>query len=188
MGNTIECPLPKKIPIPNDEQRLIMIKWGIKLHEPDVECEYIEYILPDGWQIIEQSNRSDLPIFNIIDDQRFKRICIDGSWKGAYDNKLYLSCYKEPFEKIKEKSIDEIEYDSLIREYEHSIEFTSGCGERGQFYIDTAFQKLKEWIESHPGTPEKLPRRHICQNDGTDGVSTGLAIAIRGFRIININK
>jgi len=37
------CPLPEKIPIPTDEQRMIMIKWGIQLHEP--ERDWIKYML-----------------------------------------------------------------------------------------------------------------------------------------------
>lgn len=108
MGNIdglLSCPLPEKIPIPNDDQRMSMIKWGIKIHEPKRDCKYVEYTLPIGWQIVDKSYRSDIPRFCIIDDQRFERIWICGSWKGAYDNELKLYCRKEPFKKYEEEEL-----------------------------------------------------------------------------------
>jgi hypothetical protein len=66
------------------------------------------------------------------------------------------------------------EMNSLIRNYRITCDSTSGCGSRGQGYIDSALEKIDRLIEKHPEIPElkqMRPRRYICQNDGMGGMS-----------------
>jgi len=69
------------------------------------------------------------------------------------------------------------QYESLMREYQASLDFTAGCGPRGQIYIDQAYRKLATFVDAHPNY--RLPQKHICQDDGTSGLATGVASMAR---------
>ena len=95
----VPMPLPERIPMPNDEQHLLLKSMGIEIIVPENDTEqkqqYVKYKLPEGWKMVDSSWRRDLPDFYIIDDESKKRISIFGSWKGSYDNELRLRILRD---------------------------------------------------------------------------------------------
>jgi hypothetical protein len=82
-------------------------------------------------------------------------------------------------EKEKMKTPDEVnedEWNQLFARYTATCESTSGCGSRGQVYINAALKKLSEFAATHEGFATRLPRRVVCRDDGTFGVSSGIAL------------
>lgn len=74
------------------------------------------------------------------------------------------------------------EYRSELRRYESTLRTTSGCGFRGQLYIDAAYERLEDAVAAIPeaelnGRTRKqyLPQKGKCLDDGMDGRLTGLA-------------
>ena len=66
-------------------------------------------------------------------------------------------------------------FHSLMNEYQHSISFTSGCGARGQGYIDNAWSKIENFVSEHPEFAKETPRsKYISRDDGTGGFATGM--------------
>ncbi len=53
-------PLPKRIPNPSEKQRESMEKCGIKITS---DGQFVEYTLPNGWEMVDNSWRRDLPQF-----------------------------------------------------------------------------------------------------------------------------
>jgi len=66
------------------------------------------------------------------------------------------------------------EFDRLFVRYMHSLEFTAGCGSRGQHYVDDAWEELNKFTKSNPQFEKRVPRKHWCDDDGTGGLSSGL--------------
>lgn len=102
MGQVL--PLPSRIPRPNAKQLEKLHALGIK---PDLEeteenkketrlCKYVRYTLPEGWKMVDNSWREDLPDFYIVDSTLKGRVHISGAWKGSYDNELRLYVLDEP--------------------------------------------------------------------------------------------
>jgi hypothetical protein len=71
------------------------------------------------------------------------------------------------------------EWEKLLRRYSATIESTSGCGSRGQSYIDTAYKKMETFVRGKTGY--RLPQKYICQDDGTGGFASGLSAMARRF-------
>jgi hypothetical protein len=72
--------------------------------------------------------------------------------------------------------LNEQEFSSLMRKYQHAVQLTAGCDSRGQYYIDKAYDDLQEFVNAHPEFAERTPtRREQCTDDGAGGVATGLA-------------
>jgi hypothetical protein len=94
------CPLPQRIPCPSVEVATIMKQQGIQLHdlldEAGQRKAYVQYTLPSGWKMVDDSWRQDLPCFHIVDADGMIRYTVSGSWKGTYDNELHLSMKKDP--------------------------------------------------------------------------------------------
>ncbi len=77
--------------------------------------------------------------------------------------------------KTEAESLDS-KFSSLIFEYNHSIRFTAGCGSRGQYYINAAWEKLQNFVKEHPEFESEMPKTKYRQrDDGTGGMATGLA-------------
>jgi hypothetical protein len=99
MGQVL--PLPERIPRPNpntDEGKKIIKafnKFGIEFE--DTQELYITYKLPNGWRTIDDSRREDLPQYYIVDDTNMVQFFIGGSWKGTYDNNLYMEQVDFPY-------------------------------------------------------------------------------------------
>lgn len=67
------------------------------------------------------------------------------------------------------------QFEQLYREYSIAVETTTGCGSRGQHYIDNAWDKMVEFSKLHPEIDKKmLGCKHICTNDGTSGLASGV--------------
>lgn len=89
-------PLPERIPLPNDERtKIALAEAGVRLHAED-NARYVKYTLPEGWRLVDDSWRQDLPDYYLLDAENMKRFSIFGSWKGAYDNALRIRVIKEP--------------------------------------------------------------------------------------------
>lgn len=177
MGNDIvrECPLPKRIPLPDKNQLKIMKSWGININSDSGEEDYVLYSLPDGWQMVDKRSRYDLPCSYIVDENSMKRCGISGSWKGSHDNELNLMIYSFPFEPLEDKLLDNSkkeEYNKLLMNLQIADSFTTGCGERGKFYIENAYNELEEFVINNNNF--HLPPKPICFNDGSGGALSGL--------------
>ena len=72
-------------------------------------------------------------------------------------------------------------YQELVNEYRITIETTSGCGLRGQYYIDNAYTKLEKYVRKHPELTIALPRKHRCADDGVGGMSGAFSQMSRRF-------
>lgn len=83
-------PLPERIPVPIGKTRQKMLDAGIILNDDDKVDGYITYELPEGWKLVNDSHRSDLPNFNMVDPQGQTRFTVAGAWKGTYDNELNI--------------------------------------------------------------------------------------------------
>ena len=67
-------------------------------------------------------------------------------------------------------------YNSKLREYRQTLQMVAGCGDRAQGYIDEAYQELSNaWLAltAQEKNDNPLPKKEICRNDGTGGISTG---------------
>lgn len=65
--------------------------------------KYVEYTLPPGWKMVDDSWRADLPDYFIVDENDMKRVSVRGSWKEMYDNHLTISIVQKP-EKLVRKN------------------------------------------------------------------------------------
>lgn len=90
-------PLPERIPRPSDEVATAFTECGI-VCDLNTSDKYVTYTLPEGWSIVDDSYREDLPIFHIIDAANMIRFSVSGAWKGTYDNILHINKVKEPYE------------------------------------------------------------------------------------------
>jgi hypothetical protein len=178
MGQT--CPLPERIPKPTDQQLNIMINWGITFNDLDNEQNklYVPYSLPDGWKIVDQRHRHDLPCSYIIDEKCMKRCVIDGAWKGTYDNYLNLRLYSYPYNPLYDNidSVKQEEYQNLLLALRKTEESVAGCGNRAQLYIDNSYKNLENFVKANPTF--KLPMKPICYDDGSQGVMTGISMGL----------
>lgn len=80
---------------------------------------------------------------------------------------------KQPKEEPTPKEV----YDRLLDIYYHTVNFVEGTGDRGQPYIDRAYERLVQFSEEHPGEDIPLPKMRRSRDDGTGGFATGLSAA-----------
>jgi hypothetical protein len=166
MGQSL--PLPERIPAPEKRSPLenAMLKDGFKLNYEDpikiAGIEYIRYEMPSEWQLVNESARSDLPRYYFAFEGQ-NRYVISGAWKGSYDCELSLEKLEKSFIEHEEKKEDNPtlktsrKFTELLQNYDITINTTSGCGRRGQIYIDTAYDKLVKFAEKHKEYKCKVP-------------------------------
>ncbi len=155
------CPLPERIPTPSPEQLIALEKMNITI-DSDAEKDnaYAKYTLPLNWKMISESKRSDLPRFYIVDTENYKRVLVNGVWKGSYDNELDLiildgtEMYKEPIHDLLEEK-----FQFLLQSCYNTIHMTIGTENRGQFYVDKAYQNLMAFVDQNPTFKNKIPKR-----------------------------
>lgn len=58
----------------------------------------------------------------------------------------------------------------LMNEHKRRLRFTSGCGERGQIYVDESLKKLKDFAKLHPEYQAQVPSSEPVQDDGYSGM------------------
>ena len=100
------CPFPGMIPVSQDID--LLKSYGVKIiGDPKIVSgkKFVKYELPEGWSYVDDSGRSDLPTFYILDEEGCKRASISGRWKIWYDNDLNLYVYKEPFSKFEKENM-----------------------------------------------------------------------------------
>lgn len=92
-------PLPTRIPFPSQDIYSKMVDLGFQFG--DSYCQkkqhLISYTLPSGWQLLDNSYRADIPEWYFVDTDNMCRFAITGSWKGTYDNELYISYINSPY-------------------------------------------------------------------------------------------
>lgn len=74
-------------------------------------------------------------------------------------------------------------YNELLDTYNITIRTTSGCGERGQTYIDDAYNKAKAFWDEHEEAlteigASKPIKTEMCRDDGYGGAFTGIATVL----------
>lgn len=84
---------------------------------------------------------------------------VDEKKEGVEETKGYNSdsSVESDVEVKTEKETLESEFQSLMFQYNHSISFTAGCGDRGQHYIDNAWQRLQDFVKEHPEFEARIP-------------------------------
>lgn len=87
MGQSL--PLPERIPLPKGALRDELELAGITFIEG--AGKYVNYTLPDGWSLQDQSHRADIPEWFMVDNEGMCRAFIHGTWKDTYDNELHIS-------------------------------------------------------------------------------------------------
>ena len=65
------------------------------------------------------------------------------------------------------------EFQQLLNAYHSTVRTTSGCGSRGQMYINGAHEALQNFAQEHPEYKSEVPRKENCSDDGAGGFSTG---------------
>ena len=88
-------PLPERIPNPMTHQLVSLNQMGINIikdlkNDTKTLMPYVKYTLPEGWRMVCESWRQDLPVYYIVDDSDMRRVKVSGCWKGTYDNSLRL--------------------------------------------------------------------------------------------------
>jgi hypothetical protein len=90
-------------------------------------------------------------------------------------NRVYVPLVEEDTNiSCVDKKIQE-EWSDLLSKYKTTIQITSGTGERGQSYIGSAYDDLLNFCKKHTEFSSKMPKKHICNDDGNFGFSSGLA-------------
>lgn len=101
-------PLPEKIPVPSKQDKQSMLDKGFTFGEIEKTQygDFVTYSMPEKWKFVNNSWREDLPNWEFVAPDNKVYFSVNGSWKGTYDNELYLISLQEPreFEPIKEKS------------------------------------------------------------------------------------
>lgn len=71
------------------------------------------------------------------------------------------------------------QYEDSLTKYYKTLEMVSGCGNRGQSYINKAYKELVEMYEKlteQEKTNNKLPVKARLTDDGTGGIATGMSL------------
>lgn len=76
------------------------------------------------------------------------------------------------------------EFEKLLFRYNRTKHLSSGCGARGQIYIDNEYREVMEFQEKHKHIPsiamQTVPR-FTCDNDGHNGVAAGTSTFLHNF-------
>ena len=89
MGQAL--PLPERVPRPLGTQSIILERLGFKTHG---DGPYVVLELPEGYSWSDRSSHADLPDWYVMKDG-IAYIRVNGTWKGTYDNDLYMRVYEE---------------------------------------------------------------------------------------------
>jgi hypothetical protein len=135
--------------------------------------------LPEGWTVRENPRADfDKQDFALLDHEGKPRVTV---WikMAFYDRSAYVNILSpEEAEKLGKKysaeSDTDKQFQQLLKNYQHVLNFTSGCGSRVQPDIDRAWGELKNFAAEHPEFEHQVPTKKTANNDGTDGMSTGL--------------
>jgi hypothetical protein len=104
-----------------------------------------------------------------------------------YSAKVAQETYREV---IKDLSVREKAYQSksrlgpekhfqyLVELYHNAISCQQGRGKLGQYYTDQQYTYLQNFVAYHPDFQKRLPKMMECQDDGTGGFKTGLAVGL----------
>lgn len=108
MGNSQPLPLPLRVPIPTSQILNELKQVGVILNNDAISVssrstyksngQYVTYSLPTGWQMVNDSEREDIPWYYLLDQEKKKRFRIQGQWKG-YDSD-YLMWFIEENPKV----------------------------------------------------------------------------------------
>lgn len=152
MGNTI--PLPDEIPVPNKQQSKELEKMGIRIERGDSETHtkgYVKCLLPVGWSWKNDTQYDYAQDWKLIDPNNQVRILVVGCWKGMYDNKLYLSVSKEPYQQY------QIPFRFLVGDYARFVKKLGIYSEENEKLNDKNYATLLKEFESREmtGNPPK---------------------------------
>ena len=70
------------------------------------------------------------------------------------------------------------EWRQLTADYDRTCAFTSGCGSRGQEYVDEKHGKLVTYAERHPEYKDKVPPHPESLSGGDRAGLAGMATAV----------
>ncbi len=75
----------------------------------------------------------------------------------------------------KNKELESI-FQNLCATYQIVLRTTAGTGTRGDYYIQNEYEELEKFVGDHPEFKNRLPQKHKCDDDGTFGMATGMAM------------
>lgn len=100
------CPLPERIPLPDNKTLEDMKKHGIIIdskYEKIIDGQsYVNYTLPKGWKLVNDSDRECVINQYIVDSENMIQYTIYGTWKGTYDNSLEIEKIHQPRKFVKQ--------------------------------------------------------------------------------------
>ncbi len=95
MGQSL--PPPQRAPTPTLKQRAQLSTYGFTfVDSEDVNKCYIAMTCPKDYKWVNNSWRSDLPEWYVLNADGRAVLGVSVSWKESYDIKLYLDVYVEP--------------------------------------------------------------------------------------------
>jgi len=178
MSRQIEMELPVKTSGDKIQWDRYGIQWVRDLPSAPSFLEMAR--LPAGWSV--KSNEDvdfDKRDFVLIDAQGLPKVTV---WLkvASYDKYARVNFLSDSeSEALKAKYSTSAVDDQLARllgRYRHSINFTAGCGARGQHTIDSAWDDLQAFAAEHPEFASRIPdTKYICRDDGTGGMASGLS-------------
>ena len=83
----------------------------------------------------------------------------------------------EPIQYTREEA--RVHFNKLLTSYYRTIEWSAGCGKRGQPFIDNEWNDLNEFAQTYPELRSEVPEKAIQYDDGQRGL-TGAANAFVG--------
>jgi len=110
------CPLPRRVPYPGEKEREYFSKYGITFGEPGPQEAttgmYSSIHFKGEGKLVNQTDNEEWPKYDVIgtdaDGKLVKVGFISGSWKGSYDNNLWI--------RIEKPSAPKKEYTGKVKE------------------------------------------------------------------------
>lgn len=143
--------------------------------------------LPVGWTVRENFvSDFDKKDFLLVDDKGMPRASI---WMkmAFYDQKAQINILSEVdaselYQKYQSQSELDKQFQKLLREYQHVLRSTVGCGSRVQPDIDRVWNKLNDFASDHPEFAMQVPIKQVARDDGSQGLFSGLVIMTNEMR------
>jgi hypothetical protein len=130
-------------------------------------------LLP-GWNLREEAATDfDKRSFIVIDEDGLPRVVVRMKIAPWHTWAHVDVPFPEEVERMKialAPKAGQKEFDSLVAKYNAAVRNTDGSGSRGQAFIDKAYAKLEEFVETHTDFRSDIPTKHQCRDVGNEGL------------------
>lgn len=168
-GAKIELPVTGKNKQLLDE---LGVKW---ITEPVKEAFIALAELPCGWSTKEMAFQGyDKKLFEILDDKCSPRALVSIEMP-FYAQKAEVALIEKPFTAVKNVKL-ELEFNTLLSEYNAILTVYSGSGPSDQGHVDLVYNKISVFAKKHPEFEAKIPDRTLLEDDESKGVYTAISM------------